>query len=431
MKPLDPLRYVLAAVALGGVLGGCGVNPVTGSSEMSFVSEQEEIRTGELQYGPSQQSEGGRYVLDPELNAYVSRVGQSLARVSERPQLPYEFVVLNNSSPNAWALPGGKIAVNRGLLVQLEDESQLAAVLGHEIVHAAARHGAKAQETGTLLNIGLAVLGVATTNSAYQDLAMQGAQISGALIQTRYGREAELESDYYGMQYMARAGYDPQGAVKLQETFVKLSQGQRQDWLSGLFASHPPSQERVDANRRNAQKLGPGDDGREEYQRQIARLKRDQPAYAAYDKGVAAMNAKRYQDALKYSEQALALQEREGLFHELRGVASAKLDHPAEAISSFNRAIAANQNYYRPYLFRGMLHLKRGNLEIAQQDLSASNRLLPTADATFGLGDIAQRQGDTQTALRYYQAVANSRSPLAPAARERIARLESGITTTP
>ena len=143
------------------------------------------------------------------------------------------------------------------------------------------------------------------------------------------------------------------------------------------------------------------------------------------------MNAKRYKDALKYSEQALALQEREGLFHELRGVASAKLDHPAEAISSFNRAIAANQNYYRPYLFRGMLHLKRGNLEIAQQDLSASNRLLPTADATFGLGDIAQRQGDTQTALRYYQAVANSRSSLAPAARERIARLESGITTTP
>ena len=87
---------------------------------------------------------------------------------------------------------------------------------------------------------------------------------------------------------------------------------------------------------------------------------------------------------------------------------SAKLDHPAEAISSFNRAIAANQDYYRPYLFRGMLHLKRGNLEIAQQDLSAANRLLPTADATFGLGDIAQRQGDTQTALRYYQAVANS-----------------------
>ncbi len=429
MKVIHPLRSVLATLALGGLLGGCGVNPVTGSSETSFVSEQQEIRAGEQQYGPSQQSEGGQYVLDAELSAYVARVGQSLARVSERPQLPYEFVVLNNSTPNAWALPGGKIAINRGLLVQLEDESELAAVLGHEIVHAAARHGARAEETDTLLGIGLAVLGIATANSAYQDLAMRGAQISGTLIRTRYGREAELQSDYYGMQYMARAGYDPQGAVRLQESFVELSRGGRQDWLSGLFASHPPSQERVDANRRTAQKLGPGADGRDEYQRHIARLKRDQPAYEAYDNGVAAMNAGRYGEALRYSEQALALQEREGLFHELRGVASARLDRPAEAINSFNRAIAANPNFYRPYLFRGMLHLARGNLDIAGQDLEASNRLLPTADATFALGEIAERQGDARTALRHYEAVAGSRSPLAAAARERIARLQGDITT--
>ena len=85
MNALDPLRSALAVLVLGGALGGCGVNPVTGSSEMSFVSEQQEIRTGEQQYGPSQQSEGGQYVLDPELNAYVARVGQSLARGRVRP----------------------------------------------------------------------------------------------------------------------------------------------------------------------------------------------------------------------------------------------------------------------------------------------------------------------------------------------------------
>ena len=112
----------------------------------------------------------------------------------------------------------------------------------------------------------------------------------------------------------------------------------------------------------------------------------------------------------------------------MRGVAAARLDRPADAINSFNRAIAANPNFFRPHLLRGKLHLERGNLDIAAQDLSASNRLLPTADATFGLGEIAQRQGDTQTALRHYQAVANSGSSLAPAARERIARLGSGLT---
>ena len=90
----------------------------------------------------------------PELTTYVNEVGQKLAAVADR-KLPYEFVVLNNPVPNAWALPGGKIAVNRGLLTELKNESELAAVLGHEIVHAAARHGAKAQERGTLLQAGI------------------------------------------------------------------------------------------------------------------------------------------------------------------------------------------------------------------------------------------------------------------------------------
>ena len=121
---------------------GCAVNPVTGENELSLVSVSQEIAIGEQQYGPSQQSQGGLYYLDPGLQSYVADVGMKLAKVSHQPDLPYEFVVINSAIPNAWALPGGKIAVNRGLLTELEDEAQLAAVLGHEIVHAAARHSA-------------------------------------------------------------------------------------------------------------------------------------------------------------------------------------------------------------------------------------------------------------------------------------------------
>ena len=118
----------------------CTTNPVTGKRELSLYSRSQQIQIGAQQYEPGQQSQGGVYYLDPALNDYVSRVGQKLAAVSDVPDLPYEFVVLNNSVPNAWALPGGKIAINRGLLVELEDESELAAVLGHEIVHAASRY---------------------------------------------------------------------------------------------------------------------------------------------------------------------------------------------------------------------------------------------------------------------------------------------------
>jgi len=237
-------RYLLLLLLTLSLLTGCATNPVTGKKELSLVSEAQELAIGAKQYSPARQSQGGDYVVDRQLTTYVNPVGRRLAAVSDR-KLPYEFKVLNSSVPNAWALPGGKISINRGLLTELRSESELAAVLGHEIVHAAARHGAQQMSKGMLLQT--AVLGtvVATQGKDYGNLAQMGANIGAQLISQKYGRDAERESDYYGMQYMVRAGYDPQGAVDLQRTFVKLSEGQRQDWLSGLFASHPPSHERV------------------------------------------------------------------------------------------------------------------------------------------------------------------------------------------
>jgi predicted Zn-dependent protease len=143
-------RFIFIVTFAATFLCGCVINPVTGDRELALVSADQEIAIGEQQYAPSQQMQGGQYELDSELTSYVASVGQKLAAVSDR-DLPYEFVVLNSSVPNAWALPGGKIAVNRGLLNELNSEAELAAVLGHEIVHAAARHGALAMQRGLLL----------------------------------------------------------------------------------------------------------------------------------------------------------------------------------------------------------------------------------------------------------------------------------------
>ena len=219
-------------------LAACGTNPVTGKKELQFVSESQELQIGAQQYSPARQSQGGDFKVLPELTAYVNSVGQKLGAVSDR-QLPYEFTVLNSSVPNAWALPGGKIAINRGLLTELDNEAELAAVLGHEIVHAAARHGAKAQERGALLQVGMiaAQVGIAMSDvgATAGNLMVQGAGVGAAMVTMKYGRDAELEADYYGMRYMQRAGYDPMGAVTLQEKFVKLSEasGHNQNWLEG------------------------------------------------------------------------------------------------------------------------------------------------------------------------------------------------------
>lgn len=185
----------------------CSYNPVTGERELSLISQAEEVNIGAQQYSPSQQSQGGLYTVDPELTAYVNEVGQRVAAYSPR-QLPYEFVVLNNSVPNAWALPGGKIAVNRGLLYEMKTEAELAAVLGHEVVHAAARHGAQSVERGMLMQGALLVTAVAVSvnDNSYAGAIVGGAQLGSQLISQRYGRDAERESDLYGTRYMAQAG---------------------------------------------------------------------------------------------------------------------------------------------------------------------------------------------------------------------------------
>ena len=137
------LSLSVFALLMAAAVVGCSKNPVTREREFVPFSTSHEIETGRKYYRPTQQAQGGQYKADPALNEYVKRVGHRVAKVSDR-KLPYEFVVLNNSIPNAWALPGGKIAINRGLLLEMENEAELAAVLAHEVVHAAARHGAQA-----------------------------------------------------------------------------------------------------------------------------------------------------------------------------------------------------------------------------------------------------------------------------------------------
>ncbi|MBU3937569.1 MAG: M48 family metalloprotease, partial [Proteobacteria bacterium] len=135
-------------------LFGCAVNPVTGKSELAFysMSEQEEVSLGSKAFPEAIQRMQGEY-HDQRLKEYVTAIGMRLAQVSHRPHLSYSFKVVNDSSPNAFAMPGGNIAITRGLLVALESESQLAAVLGHELGHVTARHSMQNLQRGILLNI--------------------------------------------------------------------------------------------------------------------------------------------------------------------------------------------------------------------------------------------------------------------------------------
>lgn len=405
------------------IIAACVQNPVTGERNLGLVSEAQELQLGQQNYVPTQQMQGGEYTVDPELGRYVNSVGQKLAAAAKR-DLPYEFVVINNDVPNAWALPGGKMAINRGLLVELDNEAELAAVLGHEIVHADARHTAQTLERGMLLQLGVLAAGVAASDSEYGDLAVGAGMIGAQVINSKYGREAELEADRYGMQYMTEAGYNPEAAVSLQETFVRLSEGRNPNWLEGLFASHPPSQERVERNRAYLAELaGGGTMGRETYQQKTAHIRKVKPAYESYNEGVKALSEGNTALAEQKAREAIRVEPREGKFHGLLGQSAMHQEQDQAALRHFDKAIELNPQYFEHYVYRGALRQQAGNLAGARQDLEQSNQLLPTAIAHEMLGDIAAQQGRRNEAAQHYQIAAQSQSAVGQRAAEKLGRL--------
>ncbi|MGM0435229.1 MAG: M48 family metalloprotease [Pseudomonadota bacterium] len=429
MRRLNHPRALLALILTALVTTGCGVNPVTGESELRLVSESDELQIGRQQYQPTIQTQGGLYYRDEKLNNYVSDVGQSLAKVSDRPDLPYEFTVINSGVPNAWALPGGKIAINRGLLTELDNEAQLAAVMGHEIVHAAARHSAQRMQRGTLINLGMAGigLGLALKGNEYAGLIMGGAALGSQLIMAQYSRSHELESDRYGMQYMAEAGYNPEAAVQLQEVFVRLSENEQSSFVTGLFRSHPPSQERVEANRRIADELGrDGTLGQERYQRMMAGLREDADAYEAYDRARKAAGEKEYEKALALLEQAIEQVPDEAAFRELRADIRMQEGQTESALADYNRAVELYPEMFSYRIGRGLAHEELENFDAAEKDFKASLEVVPTSIAYLGLGDAVSGQGRTSEARQYYQKAAQGEGRIGDIARQRLESLNGG-----
>ncbi len=234
--------------------GGCAVNPATGEQSFTaFMSPQQEVAVGQEEHPKLVQEFGGAYE-DADLAAYVSRVGLSLARLSEAPDLPYTFTVLNDDKVNAFALPGGFIHVTRGLLALADDEAELAGVLAHEIGHIVARHTAQRYSRAMATNIGLTVLGV--LGSVYGLPSQLGQAVSyGAQAHLQgFSREQELEADMLAVRYLARAGYDPRAMTSFLDKM--RAHGELEAMLAGkpagsvdefnVMATHPRTLDRIE-----------------------------------------------------------------------------------------------------------------------------------------------------------------------------------------
>jgi predicted Zn-dependent protease len=233
-------RAACSAAVFALAVTGCAVNPVTGERQLALISEQQEIALGADSAKEVQQSIG--FIPDAGLQSYVATVGKSMAVHSERPDLPWEFHVVDDPSPNAFALPGGYIFITRGLMDLITNEAELAAVLGHEIGHVTARHSVTQLSRAQLAQLGLGLGSILSPEIAQLgQLASQGL----GLLFLKYGRDAERQADELGFRYMLAQGYQ---VSQMAQVFAALEQSSKlagasplPDWLS----SHPSEPERI------------------------------------------------------------------------------------------------------------------------------------------------------------------------------------------
>ena len=233
-------------------LASCAVNPATGGANLVFMSEAKEKEVGLEEHGKILDSVEG--FNDGQLLDYVSHVGNKIVEVSHRPNLDYQFMIIDSDEINAFALPGGYIYINRGLLPFLNSEAELAAVLAHEVAHITARHAVQ-RHARTALAKGAAVAGglvagVATGSSAAGSQISQVTSIWAQTGLSGFGREQELEADRLAAEYLVAAGYNPTAMIdvitvfKNQEDFKRRTTGRKGSY-HGLFATHPRNDRRL------------------------------------------------------------------------------------------------------------------------------------------------------------------------------------------
>jgi predicted Zn-dependent protease len=223
------------------LLAACALNPATGKRQLSLIGESQEVEMGR-ETDPTIRRTFGSYD-DDELQAYVEQVGRRLAAVSERPGLDWHFQVLDDTTVNAFAVPGGYIYVTRGILAQLDSEAELAGVLGHEIGHVTARHSvnqlSKAQIWTASLGVGMILS---------PELAQFGqlAQQALGIMFMKFSRDDEKQSDDLGLRYMERAGYDPHVMPEVFEMLRRVSESGEAGRVPAWASTHPDPERRFE-----------------------------------------------------------------------------------------------------------------------------------------------------------------------------------------
>ncbi|MDX1479332.1 MAG: M48 family metalloprotease [Saprospiraceae bacterium] len=268
------------------LVSACAVNPVTGKKDFMLLSEQAEINLGR-QSDPSIVAAYGLY-QDEALQRFINEKGQQMAAISHRPQLDYEFKILDSPVVNAFAVPGGYVYFTRGILAHFNNEAEFAGVLGHEIGHIAARHSAKQYSNNILFQVGfIAGVVISPEFASFADAAQEGLQ----LLFLKFSRDNESESDQLGVAYSTEIGYDAHQMADFFQTLQRMRDDESAS-IPTFMSTHPDPRDRYNTVHQLASQAQQGQDaasfkvGRDSYLQMIdGMIYGEDPAQGFFEEG--------------------------------------------------------------------------------------------------------------------------------------------------
>ena len=398
--------WLLGAGAAAG-LSGCATSPVTGETILVGMSEAQEKQT-DAQVAPHQFSQDLGAIQDESVNGYVAGIGQRMGSLTHRPQMPYSYRVLNANYVNAYTFPGGAMGVTRGILADLDDEAQLAALLGHELGHVNARHAAQRQGQNMVAQAAIAGLNVAAQNSDWGGLMSMGGQIGASALLAGYSREHEREADALGQEYLVKASYPATGMVRLHQLLVSEEKS-APSLLETMFSTHPMSSERMQAAQAAADSRyrisNSLDARRERFMDSTASLRRIRPTIDACKNGETAMAAKQYAKAQTEFQTALTKTPRDYASNLRMAQCLQAQGQTAKAANYADNAREIYPQEAQAHKLAGVLALQQRDGALAYQNLDRFDRLLPgDAGILFLKGVSLEGMGNRRGAAQHYAA---------------------------
>ncbi len=401
---------IMTSMAATGLATGCATNPVTGKSQFMIMDEKQEIAV-DRQQSPHQFSSDYGTTQDRGLQSYVQATGKLLTATTHRRQMPYNFHCVNANYVNAYAFPGGSIACTRGILLELENEAELAALLGHELGHVNARHTAASISKAQMANMavgGLTILTSVAVGSGAGNLAGQLGQLGSGALLASYSRDNERQADDLGMEYMARSGYGPRGMVGLMEMLNSMNQ-HKAGATDLLFATHPMSSERYqtsvnqatnDYRQYNGQPIY-----RDRYMDNIAGLRTIKGVIKKMQDGEEVMGKEQYSQAEGLFKQALnqVPSDYTGLLLMAKCQLAQKKDSEAERFAE--RAKQVYPDEAQAYHISGITKIRNKKYDGAYEDFSIYERRLPgNPNTVFFQGLSLEGMEKVESAAQAYNA---------------------------